>query len=103
MATVEADMLFFTGVFVVICRKQPDLIICQPGQDILWRNNCRGVAHMRGTEAGEDSHHHGSAPIVAWENVPVGPSEPSRARRTASAAPCSGVSVPANPVSLVLV
>lgn len=49
MATVEADMLFFTGVFVVICRKQPDLIICQPGQDILWRNNCRGVAHMRGT------------------------------------------------------
>ena len=40
-------------------------------------------------------HHHGSVPSFACENVPVGPSGPSSARRTASRAPSSTVSVPA--------
>ena len=39
--------------------------------------------------------HHGSRPSFACENVPVGPSGPSSARRTASRAPSSTVSVPA--------
>lgn len=38
--------------------------------------------------------HQGSRPSVACENVPVGPSGPRRARRTASRAPSSTVSVP---------
>ena len=38
--------------------------------------------------------HHGIVPNFACVNVPVGPSEPKRATRTASAAPSSTVSVP---------
>jgi len=36
----------------------------------------------------------GSVPSFAWVNVPVGPSGPSSAMRTASLAPSSTVSVP---------
>jgi hypothetical protein len=38
--------------------------------------------------------YHGIVPNVACVNIPVGPSEPSSATRTASAAPSSTVSVP---------
>src|SRR5262249_53131213 len=47
--------------------------------------------------------HHGSGPSFAWENVPVGPSGPSSAMRTASAAPSSTVSVPSYALRFVLV
>jgi len=46
-----------------------------------------------GSSSLPDSHHHGSGPS-ALENVPVGPSEPSSARRTGSRAPSSTVCVP---------
>lgn len=39
-------------------------------------------------------YHHGITPNVAWVKLPVGPSGPSIATRTASAAPSSTVSVP---------
>jgi hypothetical protein len=42
-----------------------------------------------------NSSYHGSCPSFACVNVPVGPSGPSNATRTASAAPSSTVSVPA--------
>src|SRR6202790_898036 len=49
------------------------------------------------------SHHHGIVPFSQRVNVPVGPSAPSSATRTASRAPSSTVSVPAYPLRFVLV
>jgi hypothetical protein len=60
-----------------------------------------GSPRYRGREIGQSppirrsrQHHHGSVPSFACVNVPVGPSGPSSATRTASAAPSRTVSVP---------
>src|SRR5476649_684861 len=50
-----------------------------------------------------DLNHHGIVSPFQRVNVPVGPSGPSIATRTASRAPSSTVSVPAYPLRFVLV
>src|ERR1700733_5009554 len=50
-----------------------------------------------------DLNHHGIVSPFQRVNVPVGPSGPSSATRTASRAPSSTVSVPAYPLRFVLV
>jgi hypothetical protein len=48
-------------------------------------------------------HHHGIVSFSQRVNLPVGPSDPSSATRTASRAPCSTVSAPEYPLRFVLV
>jgi hypothetical protein len=51
----------------------------------------------------ESLHHHGIVSFSQRVNLPVGPSGPSSATRTASRAPSSTVSVPEYPLRFVLV
>ncbi len=72
-----------------------------------WRAKYGGmdasmVSQMKAIED-ENRRHHGMVSPSQRVNVPVGPSGPSSATRTASRAPSSTVSVPEYPLRLVLV
>jgi len=76
-------------------RKSPDgNNIYKDGSEIKVDTLSLNVLQAAGEPMLLFQHYQGSVPSFACENVPVGPSGPSNARRTASRAPSSTVSVP---------